>query len=136
MAREELKKAQSRHKAYFDWKTRRQVFTTGDQVLVLLPTDSNKLQMRWKGLYLIESVVGECDYKVKVNGKVKTHHANLLKRFTSGKTISPLTANRPFFATSMSPVWHKWATVEPARNIISYCKQIDVKPFSAMRDRK
>ena len=81
IAREELEKAQSPHKAYFARKTKQRVFTTGDQVLVVLPIDSNKLLMRWKGPYSIESVVGECDYKVKVNGKVKIYLANLLKRF-------------------------------------------------------
>ena len=46
MVREELDMAQSRHKAYFDRRTKRRVFTTGDQVLVLLHTHSNKLLMR------------------------------------------------------------------------------------------
>ena len=49
--------------------------------------------------YSIESVVGECDYKTKVNGKVKTYHANLLKRFHQREDKD--TAN----IVSGGPVW-------------------------------
>ena len=36
-----------------------------DQVLILLPTDSNKLSMQWRGPHIVESRVGANDYKVK-----------------------------------------------------------------------
>ena len=48
---------------------------------MLLPTDHNKLRMQWKGPFEVSSVVGINDYKVKVKGKEKVYHANLLKKY-------------------------------------------------------
>ena len=48
---------------------------------MLLPTDHNKLLMQWKGPFEVSSVVGLSDYKVKVKGKEKVYHANLLKKY-------------------------------------------------------
>ncbi|GFN74005.1 Pol polyprotein [Plakobranchus ocellatus] len=48
-AREELEKAQGRQKHYYDRTAKRRKFSVGENVLVLLPTDSNKLLMQWKG---------------------------------------------------------------------------------------
>ena len=50
-------------------------------MLVLLPTDHNKLLMQWKGPFEVSSVAGLNDYKVKVKGKEKVYHANLLKKY-------------------------------------------------------
>ena len=52
-------------------------------MLILLPTDRNKLLMQWKGPFEVSSVVGLNDYKVKVKvkGKERVYHANLLKRY-------------------------------------------------------
>ena len=49
---------------------------------MLLPTDTNKLLMQWKGSYEIMSRCGKGnDYRVEVNKKVKTFQANLLKKY-------------------------------------------------------
>ena len=56
-------------------------FQPGDKVLVLLPTDRNKLLMQWKGPYEVSAVVGTNDYKVKIKDKLKVYHANLLKKY-------------------------------------------------------
>ena len=47
-------------------------------MLVLLPTDHNKLLVQWKGPFEASSVVGLNDKIVKVKGKEKVYHANLL----------------------------------------------------------
>ncbi|GFR64154.1 Gypsy retrotransposon integrase-like protein 1 [Elysia marginata] len=49
IAREELEKAQGRQKHYYDQTAKCRKFSVGEKVLVLLPTDSNKLLMQWKG---------------------------------------------------------------------------------------
>ena len=46
IAREELERAQSRHKVYCDRRSKKRAFAEGDQVHILLPTDSSKLLMR------------------------------------------------------------------------------------------
>ena len=48
--------------------------------MVLLPTETNKLLVRWQGPYNIVGVLGD-DYRVEVKGKVKTYHANLLMKY-------------------------------------------------------
>lgn len=53
----------------------------GDKVLVLLPTEANKLLMQWKGPFDIVERLGDIDYRVIIDGKIKTIHANLLKQY-------------------------------------------------------
>ena len=50
LARESLYGAQGRQKHHYDKKARNQQFKVGQKVLLLLPTDSNKLVLQWKGL--------------------------------------------------------------------------------------
>ena len=54
-------------------------------MLLLLLTETNKLLMQWKGPY---EMVGRCgkgnDYRIEVNKKVKTFHANMLKKYIEG----------------------------------------------------
>ncbi|GFO49458.1 cytosolic phospholipase a2 [Plakobranchus ocellatus] len=79
IACEELEKAQGRQKRYYDRTAKRRKFSVGEKVLVLLPTDSNKLLMQWKGPFEIVTTVGINDYRINMGGKEKTFHANLLK---------------------------------------------------------
>ncbi|XP_074609412.1 uncharacterized protein LOC141863662 [Acropora palmata] len=81
IAHEELQKAQQKGKHYYDRKTKVRKFQPGDKVLVLLPTDHNKLLMQWKGPYEVSAVVGINDYKVRVKDKLKVYNANLLKAY-------------------------------------------------------
>ena len=80
LAHSELQKSQVKAKHYYDRKTKVRRFVQGDKVLILLPTD-HKLLMQWKGPYEVSAVVGLNDYKVKVKGKERVYHANLLKKY-------------------------------------------------------
>ena len=80
IARKDLEKSAHKYKTYYDRKARNRKFDINDRVLVLLPTDGNKLLMRWKGLYEVVERLGKCDYKLVVDGKMKTFHVNLLKK--------------------------------------------------------
>ena len=81
IAREGLENAQKKSQHYYNKKAKVRKFKPNEKVLVLLPTDHNKLLMQWKGPYVVEEVVGLNDYKVKVGSKTKTFHANLLKLY-------------------------------------------------------
>ena len=72
---------QIKQKAYYDRRARWRKFDVGDKVLLLLPTDSNKLLLQWKGPYEDVEVVNRMDYKIDVNGVVSTYHANMLKQY-------------------------------------------------------
>ena len=81
IAHEEWQKAQQKGKHYYDRKAKLRKFQPGDKVLVLLPSDHNKLLMQWKGPYEVCAIVGINDYKVRVKDKLKVYHANLLKMY-------------------------------------------------------
>jgi hypothetical protein len=81
VAQQELKKASMRYKKYFNVKTKDRKMNPGDKVLILLPTNLNKLLLQWKGPYVIEEKFGIGNYRVRVGDKLKTYHANLLKKY-------------------------------------------------------
>jgi len=64
LAQIELQKSQIRQKKYYDRKTKIRTFEKGNVVLVLLPTNSNKLLLQWKGSFeILEKVRGD-DYRI------------------------------------------------------------------------
>ena len=81
IAREELGKTQVRRKRYYDRKIKERSMEVADKVLLLRPTDSNKLIMQWKGPYQVEAKRSVNDYRIKVRGNSKTYHINLLKKY-------------------------------------------------------
>ena len=48
VARQELERNQGKQKQYYNVKSRERKFKIGDKVLLLLPTDANKLLMQWR----------------------------------------------------------------------------------------
>ena len=85
LARENLESSQSIYKHHYDKKTRNRTFKVGTKVLLLLPTDHNKLLMEWQGPFEVTEIINEMDYKVRVRNKVKIYHANLLKEYIERK---------------------------------------------------
>ena len=82
IAQEELLKPWKKNKTLYDRRVKRREFQEGDKVLLLLPTDTKKLLMQWKGSYEIMSSCGKGnDYRAEENKKVKTFHANMLKKY-------------------------------------------------------
>ena len=77
----ELEKNRDRYKEYADSKSKDRQFKVEDEVLLLLPSDLNKLIMQWKGPFKVVEKLNACDYRVKVRGKVKTYHGNMLKEY-------------------------------------------------------
>ncbi|KAJ8023314.1 hypothetical protein HOLleu_35700 [Holothuria leucospilota] len=82
----ELNKNATRYRKYYDTKARDRRYQKDDQVLILLPTDSKKLTMQWKGPFSVICKVGKNDYRVNVNGKERLFHANLLKQYITRRS--------------------------------------------------
>lgn len=78
-----LGQASDKYKYHFDKKAQARSFAEGDQVLLLLPTKQNKLEMSWRGPFFVEKKQGVCDYWIKVEGKSKLYHVNMLKKYLS-----------------------------------------------------
>ena len=90
IAHENLEQAQTRYKRHYDRRTKVRKLKEGDEVMVLLPTNHNKLLMQWKGPFKVIEVVGKNDYRIQVKGKIRTYHINLLKQYVrreSGKGV-------------------------------------------------
>jgi len=82
LARSELAKVQIRNQRYYNRKTRERKLHVGDSVLLLLPTERNKLTLAWRGTYKVVDIVSGVDYRIEMDsGKVKTYHINMLKRY-------------------------------------------------------
>ena len=76
-----LEKSSCRYKKYYDQRKRSRDLNIDDQVLVLLPTDNNILLMQWKGAFRVVGKFNECDYRIDIEGKIKSYHINLLKKY-------------------------------------------------------
>ena len=79
LAMKNLQKVQGKQKVYYDRRAKPRSFKVGDKVLLLLPTDSNKLLLQWRGPFEIVEVLNRVDYRVNVNGYIHTYHANILR---------------------------------------------------------
>ena len=88
-AQETLKGAAGRYKEYYDRNARKRKLSVGDQVLILLPTEHNKLMLQWRGPFPVVGVKYEYDYIVDVEGVSKTYHINLLKKYFSREESKP-----------------------------------------------
>lgn len=81
LACQELNKSAKRYKKYYDRKAKARILQPGDEALLLLPTDNNKLLLQWKGPFKVLNRVGKCDYSIDVNGKPRTFHINMLQQY-------------------------------------------------------
>ena len=81
IVQEQSSKSSKRYKYYADIKKKDRQLQQGDEVLLLLPTDNNKLLMQWKGLFVVTEKINPYDYKVNIDGKVKTYHGNMLMKY-------------------------------------------------------
>ncbi|XP_042148654.1 uncharacterized protein LOC121837179 [Ixodes scapularis] len=86
LAHEELEKAGERYGRYYNLKSRKRSLKPGDQVLILLPTDHNKLLMQWRGPFPVVDRRGDVDYAVDLGHSTKTFHINMLKKYQERAT--------------------------------------------------
>ena len=80
LAKQSVQEARNTQKFYHDKKSRMRKFKLNDEVLILLPTSSNKLLMTWKGPYKVVECL-EFDYLIDVAGKRRIFHPNMLKLY-------------------------------------------------------
>ena len=92
IVQENLSSAQQTYKRHFDKKAKLRVLVEGEKVLVMLPTDNNKLLLRWKGPYTIKGKVGITDYRIQVGNQLRLFHVNMLRKYTEREPIECATA--------------------------------------------
>ena len=79
-----LKEAQQRQKTWYDQTARERDLEPGEEVLVLLPTSSNKSLAHWQGPYCVIRKVGRVSYEIDMPNKRKRRkvfHVNMLKKW-------------------------------------------------------
>ncbi|XP_077560624.1 uncharacterized protein LOC144175419 [Haemaphysalis longicornis] len=87
-AQEELQKAKITQKKYYDRKALSRQLKPGDRVLVLLPSEANKLTMHWKGPFTVVRKRDDLDYEVDLGKKTTLFHVNMLKKYEERKPTS------------------------------------------------
>ena len=86
-----LQQSQNFQKTWYDQNACNQEFNPGDEVLVLLPTSTNKLLAKWQGPYTITRRVGQVNYEVQMSDKRKQKcifHINMLREWNAPMAIS------------------------------------------------
>ena len=81
LAHEELQRSAEHYAFHYNRRSKKRKLEVGDKVLLLLPSDSNKLLLQWKGPFQVTGKVGTDDYRIEMSGGTKTFHANLLKKY-------------------------------------------------------
>ncbi|XP_071950797.1 uncharacterized protein [Antedon mediterranea] len=95
MARKNLVKAQGKMKRLFDRKSEKRSFSSGDEVLVMLPLPSQPLSARFAGPYKVLERVGEVDYVLDTPDRRKKKrlcHINMLKPYTARNNTDTCTS--------------------------------------------
>ena len=81
LARQEIKKSMNKYRVQYNKRTRPRAYSEGDVVLLLLPTDANKLLMYWKGPFKIVKKINRINYQIGLGHRKQTFHINLLKKY-------------------------------------------------------
>ena len=82
LAMKNLQKVQGKQKAHYNRGAKPRSFKVGDKVLLLLPTDSNKLLLQWRRPLKIVEVLN----RVNVNSYILRYHAKILRLYVERKT--------------------------------------------------
>ena len=81
LAAQNAEVSRSKYKSYFDLKSQDRKFKPSDEVLVLLPDNSSKLLMTWRGPFVVLEWRNKVTYLINEDGKSKLYHINLLKKY-------------------------------------------------------
>ena len=66
LAHYNVRKLDKKQNAFYDKRARVRKFDVGDKVLLLLPSESNKVLLQWNGSYEVLEVVNVMNYKFYV----------------------------------------------------------------------
>ena len=88
LAQDNVRKLDIKQNAFYDKRARSRKFDVGDKVLLLLPSESNKVLLQWNGPYEVLEVVTAMNYKINVKGAVNTYPANMLKLYVERQNVT------------------------------------------------
>ena len=88
LAQDNVRRLDIKQNAFYDKRARSRKFDVGDKVLLLLPSESNKVLLQWNGPYEVLEVVNTMNYKINVKGVVNTYPANMLKLYVERQNVT------------------------------------------------
>ena len=91
LVKENLREAQKNQKTWYDRHARHREFQPGEQVLVLLPTSTQKLLAEWQGPYTVTRRIGEACYEIQMTDRRKqkrVFHVNMLRKWHPPTAVS------------------------------------------------
>ena len=88
LAQDNVRKLDIKQNAFYDKRARSRKFDVEDKVLLLLPSESNKVLLQWNGPYEVLEVVNAMNYKINVKGVVNTYPANMLKLYVERQNVT------------------------------------------------
>ena len=75
-------------KKRYDLKAKHRTLKENDLVLLFLPCSSNKIVSEWRGPYKVVEVVSPVNYKIDIDGRIKTYHVNMLQEYILVTTLA------------------------------------------------
>ena len=93
LAQTELKNAGVKAASYYNKKSKLRSLKSGDKILLLLPTNDNKLLAQWQGPFEVVEKLSDLNFKVKVRGQHKVFHINMLKKYHVDRPACTFTKN-------------------------------------------
>ena len=109
IVKENLGRAQTKQKHWYDKAARLRQFKPGDQVLVLLPTETNKLLAGWQGPYQVVKRTGKVNYQIDMHDRRKrkrTFHVNMLREWHTPKNEAYFEQEVTHMDFEEVPVWN------------------------------
>ena len=86
LAKQHVAESADKYKTYADKKARARTLQIGQQVLVLLSDEKNKMLTKWKGPYKVVEKTSPVDYRIDMRGQLKLFHINMLKGYVQRKS--------------------------------------------------
>jgi len=87
IARRTLDKASKTQAKFYNAHAKKRELKEGSRVLLLLPMKKNKLELEWKGPFVVEKKLNSFDYKIRMGRGSKTFHINLLKEYYERESV-------------------------------------------------
>ena len=108
LACENLKKAQTTQKKWYDRNARERKLQVEDNVLVLLPSSTNKLLAKWQGPYPVKKVISPVTYEVDMfdhKKRRRVFHINMLRKWNTPTIPNLLAEEERGELTDELPLW-------------------------------
>ncbi len=107
---ENLTKAQTTQKRWYDRNARERKLEVEDNVLVLLPSSTNKLLAKWQGPYPVKKVISSVTYEIDMfdhKKRKRVFHINMLRKWNTPTIPNLLAEEESEELMGELPLWKK-----------------------------